>query len=165
MISHSKRGRLKEKADAKRAGGILRPNSGSHWNSKGDWLIGDFLVDSKSTKNDVFYVTTKIWEKVRKEALLAHKKPALRIGLGELNRDKNQHVYEVAVIECEREVPEDVLLNVLPSKRIAINNAVIENLYDDECKNLYVLLDQPYVFEVMFADDFTKYALGEEVNT
>lgn len=100
MLSPSKRGQLKEKADARLAKGKLQPNSGSWWSAKGDWELAGYLLDSKSTDMPSFRLTMKIWDKIAKEAIVSRKEPAIALGLGRFDILTKQHEYEVIIREA-----------------------------------------------------------------
>jgi len=73
----------KEKKDSKRLGGRMTPRSGGLWFAKGDSKDERFLVDSKDSKHERFSITSKMWEKIEKEALLEQRLPVLSIKFGE----------------------------------------------------------------------------------
>ena len=68
-----------EKALAKRLNGLTRPASGSTDSKKGDIVIGDYLMDDKSTVNNSITVTKDMLLKINKEAREAGKKPLLSL--------------------------------------------------------------------------------------
>lgn len=69
----------KERKGASKMGARQTPRSGGLWFAKGDYKDDNFLYDAKDTGNSRFAVTSKIWKKLRKEALLSGRMPALAI--------------------------------------------------------------------------------------
>jgi len=79
-----KRWQVKERRDAKDLGGNVTPRSGGFWSFAGDVKTDRFLLDSKYTETDHFKVSTKIWNKIYDEALLAQKTPILSLEIENL---------------------------------------------------------------------------------
>jgi hypothetical protein len=82
----------KEKRDQKDFDAKPTPRSGGLWFWKGDGQSDRFLIESKKTKHQSFSVSTKLWKKVSREALLSNKIPILSISLsnaGLVVLDKN----------------------------------------------------------------------------
>ncbi len=71
----------KEKSDAVDFGARQTPRSGGLWFAKGDSRNEKYLIDSKDSHHSQFIVTSKIWQKVNREALLSSRIPLLSIGL------------------------------------------------------------------------------------
>jgi hypothetical protein len=78
--------RVAKKLDAK-----LRPGSGSKVGAKGDSVLPDLLVESKSTVNDSLSLKLAWLQKISGEALDCNRAPALTVsfvtGSGEKRRD------------------------------------------------------------------------------
>ena len=73
----------KEQADAKHFGGRRRPRSGGIWFMPGDVVLKQFLIDDKTTKHNSYSISSKTWNKIKKEAILCNKMPALNVQLGD----------------------------------------------------------------------------------
>lgn len=58
-----------EKEVAKELGGRVQIASGSLWHCPADVRTDRFLTECKTTEKPRFSITTKIWEKIRKEAI------------------------------------------------------------------------------------------------
>jgi len=69
----------------KERGLIPTPNSGATPFIKGDGQDEEWLVEYKSTASLQYILKAKDWNKVEKEALLAHKKPRMEIEMGDGN--------------------------------------------------------------------------------
>ena len=70
-----------EKDQAARLGGKRMPCSGAIDGMKGDYVVGDFLFDSKESSTVAVNLTTKDFTKITREANQAGKHPALTIKL------------------------------------------------------------------------------------
>lgn len=70
-----------EKDQAARLGGKRMPNSGAIDGMKGDYVVGDFLFDSKESSTVSVSLTTRDFTKITREAYQAGKNPALAIKL------------------------------------------------------------------------------------
>jgi hypothetical protein len=75
----------KERNDAKDFGAKQSPRSGGFWSWKGDSLSNKYLIESKSSKHNRFSVTTKMWKKVNREALLSNRIPIISAIFGDEN--------------------------------------------------------------------------------
>ena len=74
---------IKEKKDAKDFGARQMPRSGGFWSLKGDSQSDKFLIESKTSKHNRFSVTTKMWKKVNREALLSNRIPIISAMFGD----------------------------------------------------------------------------------
>lgn len=88
----SKQWEDKEKKDAKALGAKRTPRSGGLWFAKGDSKSERFLIENKTTAKNSYSINNKIWEKIKKEALLEGRVPLLSVEFG----DKK---HEVIVID------------------------------------------------------------------
>lgn len=70
-----------EKDQAEKLGGKCTPNSGAMDGAKGDYVVGEFLFDSKETATATLRLSTKDFTKVSREAYQAGKTPAISIKL------------------------------------------------------------------------------------
>jgi hypothetical protein len=75
--------RKKEKSDAKVFGGQRTPRSGGLWNKPGDVKCPEFLFDCKQTEKLGYSVTSRILQKIYREAILSSRTPALSVILGD----------------------------------------------------------------------------------
>jgi hypothetical protein len=73
-----------EKALAKRLGGSTTPASGATDSKKGDIVVGEFLLDDKSTIKDSLTVTKDMLIKISREAREAGKSPALSLSFSNM---------------------------------------------------------------------------------
>lgn len=73
-----------EKDQAEKLGGRRTPNSGAMDGAKGDYVVGEFLFDSKETATATLKLSTKDFTKVSREAHQAGKTPAISIKLSVL---------------------------------------------------------------------------------
>lgn len=71
-----------EKAAAAKFGGHRQIASGALHFAKGDIKTERYLIEDKITRGDSFTLTSALWDKIRKEALHARKRPLFRITLG-----------------------------------------------------------------------------------
>ena len=76
-MTNRKRGDKDEKRFAKAHGGKRIAGSGSSREKKGDILLGEFLVQNKSTSSQTFSIRVGDLNKIEVEALNRGKKPAL----------------------------------------------------------------------------------------
>ena len=72
----------KERKDAKLLGNKPTPRSGGLWFAKGDSKGEKFLVENKTTANESFSITSKVWEKISREAIIEGRLPVLSIEFG-----------------------------------------------------------------------------------
>ena len=82
--SIKKQANEREKRIAKDLGGSAVPASGSLDGAKGDVSTDQFLIDSKHTSSKSMIVTSKMLNKISKEAREIGKTPALILELGEV---------------------------------------------------------------------------------
>lgn len=73
----------KEKSDAKLFEGRRMPRSGGLWFCKGDSKSKKFLIEDKTSQHEGFTVTTKLWEKISREALLSQRIPIVSAEFGD----------------------------------------------------------------------------------
>jgi hypothetical protein len=72
----------KEKSDSKLFGSKRTPRSGGLWFAKGDSKSEKFLIENKTTEHESFGISSKIWNKIEREALLNSRMPILSILFG-----------------------------------------------------------------------------------
>jgi hypothetical protein len=72
-------GRKAEKAAAGRLGASLRPGSGALDGAKGDYEVGDFLMENKTTQSESYTLKQATLHKIYQESLERTKKPALAV--------------------------------------------------------------------------------------
>ena len=105
-------GRLAEKKAAKRLGGDLRPSSGAMDGAKGDYTIGRFLVENKSTQTANLSLKQDWLLKIYYEALELGKIPALSLAFTNVNGESSrnsrwvcvpEHVFKELVSELPKE--------------------------------------------------------------
>ena len=72
----------KEKKDQKIFDSKPTPRSGGLWFAKADSKSDKFLIENKTSGNERFSITGKIWEKIEREALLSSRLPLLSIEFG-----------------------------------------------------------------------------------
>ncbi len=70
-------------------------NSGAMWFNKGDLQTKDYVIECKFTEKKGYRISTKLLNKLWKDALEANKLPLLTIGIKEGN--------ELWVIKCQIE--------------------------------------------------------------
>lgn len=75
--------RKKEVSDSKVFGSKLTPRSGGFWFAKGDSRNETYLIEDKTSEHERFSVTTKLWEKINREALLSQRVPVMSLSFGE----------------------------------------------------------------------------------
>lgn len=81
----------KEHKDAESFNARRTPRSGGLWFSKGDSKSDIFLIETKTTIHEGYTITSRIWEKIYREALLESKIATLSVEFG-----KKQH--EVVIL-------------------------------------------------------------------
>lgn len=69
----------KERKDAKLFGSKGTPRSGGLWFAKGDSKSEKFLIENKTTAKERFSITSQVWEKIKKEAVIEGRTPILSI--------------------------------------------------------------------------------------
>ena len=74
-----------ERRVAKRRGGKQTKGSGSSWRNKSDVVEKDVRWEMKSTGEKSISVKAETWQKIRKEALLSGRMPALHLQIGHDN--------------------------------------------------------------------------------
>lgn len=67
-VNVKRRSQKQEKSVAKSFSAKTVVASGAKWNAKGDVRNDKFLIECKTTSKDYYSVTTKIWEKICREA-------------------------------------------------------------------------------------------------
>lgn len=72
-------GRDAEVAEIRRLGARLRPASGATLGRGGDGIDADYVYEHKHTGLPDFRLTTATWEKLRREAVLAGRRPVLLV--------------------------------------------------------------------------------------
>ena len=75
-----------ERRIARRRGGTRNSGSGSGWRHRNDVRESGVLWEQKTTGNRQFSIKEDDWEKLRKQALLDDRMPALHITLGTKKR-------------------------------------------------------------------------------
>lgn len=65
--------------DQKRRNLQAQPASGALDGAKGDFVVGDFLVDCKSTEKKQFILSRKIWDKIKEDSFSSRKMPTLAV--------------------------------------------------------------------------------------
>lgn len=84
-----RRSQKQEKAVAKELSADLVVASGAFWNLKGDIRSETILGECKTTLKDYYSITTKVWEKIREEAL----KDGMRVPILVIDlRDEDRYV-------------------------------------------------------------------------
>lgn len=73
----------KERKDAKLFGSKGTPRSGGFWWAKGDSKNEKFLIENKTTAKERFSITSEIWEKISREALIEGRLPVLSVEFGD----------------------------------------------------------------------------------
>lgn len=73
----------KEKSDGKAFGGRRNSGSGKNWYNKGDVKTKIYLIEDKTTKHNSFSVTSKLWNKISREAVMSQRIPILSVKLGD----------------------------------------------------------------------------------
>lgn len=62
---------------AKRIQGSVTPGSGNQWFAKGDIDSKDYLIEAKRTDDISIKLASRVWEKIRHEALAKSKIPLM----------------------------------------------------------------------------------------
>jgi len=89
VLTDKRRSQKQEKSVAKAFNAKTTPASGAKWGQKADVRNEDYLIECKTTQKDFYTITTKVWEKIRTEAIKDHGRiPLLVIDL----RDKDRYV-------------------------------------------------------------------------
>ena len=87
MKTVKRRSQKQEKSVAKKFNARLTAASGALWGMKGDVRNENFLIECKTTENNFYPVTTKVWEKINEEAVQDHMRtPILVVDL--IDRDR-----------------------------------------------------------------------------
>ena len=68
-MNKKRRSQKQEKSVAKELNAEVQIASGAFWGNKADVRNGMFLIECKTTGNNYFNITNKIWEKILLEAL------------------------------------------------------------------------------------------------
>jgi hypothetical protein len=68
-----------ERRLAEKSGGTTTAASGAFWTRKGDVRSADLLIETKQTERQSWSITRKIWDKIRREALLDGRMPVLAV--------------------------------------------------------------------------------------
>ena len=74
-----------EEAVAKRRGGKQTKGSGSSWRNKSDVVEEKVRWEMKSTGEKSISIAAVTWNKIRREAILSGRMPALHIQIGHTN--------------------------------------------------------------------------------
>jgi hypothetical protein len=74
-----------ERTFAKEVGGRTTPASGAFWSRKGDVRTGEFLMELKCTDKGSISISKAVWEKIRREAILDGRTPALVLQIQDRN--------------------------------------------------------------------------------
>lgn len=77
--NNQKKSKLQEARAAKDYGGSITPGSGNQWHSKGDVITPEFLIECKTTQYTSYNLTSYTWRKIREEAVLINRTPAMEI--------------------------------------------------------------------------------------
>ena len=89
MTNKKKRSQKQEKSIAKAFNAKTVVASGAKWGAKGDVRNDKFLIECKTTQEDHYRVTSKVWEKIQEEATRDHIRiPLLIVDL----QDKERYV-------------------------------------------------------------------------
>ena len=72
----------KERRDTKLFSAKNMPRSGGFWNMKGDSKSDKYLIENKTTDKESFIISTKIWNKINREALLSQRIPIISLEMG-----------------------------------------------------------------------------------
>ena len=72
-----------ERRLAKRSGGTTTAASGAFWTRKGDVRSVDLLIETKQTDKASYSITKRVWDKIRREALLDGRLPVLALQIQE----------------------------------------------------------------------------------
>lgn len=66
-------------------GGRPTPGSGAFWSRKGDARADDLLVEAKMTDKASYSISLRVWDKIRREALLDGRLPVLALQIQNRN--------------------------------------------------------------------------------
>ncbi len=80
-----KRSRLQEKRAARDYDGTVQAGSGNQWHSKGDVRTRNFLIECKTTVHQSYSLARQTWEKIRAEATLDDRLPAMEVDISGLS--------------------------------------------------------------------------------
>jgi hypothetical protein len=72
----------KERKDAVAFEARRTPRSGGLWFAKGDSKSDKYLIENKTSKYECFRITTNLWKKISREALLNQRVPVVSIEFG-----------------------------------------------------------------------------------
>lgn len=98
---------MSEKAEAKRDGAKLTPNSGRGKHNKGDARLSIFTVDYKEAKSS-FTLNKRVWAKVQRDAIAnSNSTPALKIIIGEEIKERLWIVQEHIIHDYVRLLEEE----------------------------------------------------------
>ena len=87
MITKKRRSQKQEKSVAKDFNAKTTIASGAKWGMKADVRNDKFLIECKTTQEDYYSVTSKVWEKVQEEATRDHMRiPLLIVDLQDKER-------------------------------------------------------------------------------
>lgn len=126
MITKKRRSQKQEKSVAKDFNAKTTIASGAKWGMKADVRNDKFLIECKTTQEDHYSVTSKVWEKIQEEATRDHMRiPLLVIDL----QDRERYVV-FRPSDFERGLPEPYdctyngqdIDNPPKSYRITLNN-------------------------------------------
>lgn len=102
MITKKRRSQKQEKSVAKDFNAKTTIASGAKWGMKADVRNDKFLIECKTTQEDHYSVTSKVWEKIQEEATRDHMRiPLLVVDL----QDKERYVV-FRPADFERGLPE-----------------------------------------------------------
>ena len=71
------RSRKQETDVAAQSGGRRTPASGAFWHHKGDVRTKQFLMELKYTEKSSITLSKRVWDKIRREAILDGRLPAM----------------------------------------------------------------------------------------
>jgi Holliday junction resolvase len=71
-----------ERRVAKRTGGKRQPGSGSGWVHSNDVKDDEYLREMKQTNGKSISIKLEDWEKLRRNALMSGRKPAMHLQIG-----------------------------------------------------------------------------------
>jgi hypothetical protein len=72
----------KEQKDANSFRGRRTPRSGGLWFAKADVKSDTYLIENKTSAKESFSITSKLWEKINREALINSKIPLMSLEFG-----------------------------------------------------------------------------------
>jgi hypothetical protein len=79
------RSQRQERRLAKSVDGKPTAASGAFWSRKGDVRSDDLLVEAKETSKGSYSLSLRVWDKIRREALLDGRLPVLAIQIQDRN--------------------------------------------------------------------------------